>query len=168
MKIAVTMASVLARWATLTAREQRLAGAAAVLVGMALAGWLMVAPPLRTLSQAPGQLLSLDLQLQKMQLLRNQALALQAQPKINRDDALRALDNAVKRQLGGSAQLVILGDSATVTLRNTPADALARWLTQARVTAHAMPSEARLVRSSANPTGPAAWDGTLVMSLPGQ
>lgn len=167
MKIAA-MAPLQARWATLAQREQGLIRGAAVLVGLALMGWLLVTPPLRTLSQAPGQQRSLDVQWQKMQQLRAQALVLQAQPKISRDDTLRALDAAVKQQLGGSAQLAILGDSATITLRNTPADALARWLTQTRVNARAVPSEARLVRSSVNPAGPAAWDGTLVMRLPAQ
>ena len=51
------------------------------------------------------------------------------------------------------------------------AEALAQWLAQARVNARAAPSEARLARTAsvAAPgaaASAAAWDGTLVMSLP--
>lgn len=103
-----------------------------------------------------------------MQSLQAQAQALQSQPKIGHDEALRALEASVKQGLGASAQLNVVGDRATVTLRNTPADALAEWLAQARVNARAIPSEARLVRNTSNPTDPAVWDGTLVLSLPAQ
>jgi hypothetical protein len=48
-----------------------------------------------------------------------------------------------------------------VTLSGTQPDALAQWLTQARVSAHALPSEAHLQRSSSG-----LWEGTLVLALP--
>ena len=107
--------------------------------------------------------------------MQDQAKALQAQPKINRDDALRALETSVSQRLGASAQLSIVGDRATVTLRNTPAGNLAQWLAEARLNARLLPNEVRLVRSTgASPASPrsdapvAAWDGTLVMLLPMQ
>lgn len=166
MKITAALIPAQSRWHALDPREQVLIRRAALLVGLALAWWVAVAPPLRTLRQAEVQQRSLDGQWQKMQDLRAQAQALQSQPRISHDDARRALEAAVKQRLGASAQFSVVGDRATVTLRNTPGDALAQWLAQARVNARAMPSEARLVRSTANPTGPAAWDGTLVLSLP--
>ncbi len=167
MTLALT-AQLQARWRALDAREQTLLGSAAVLIGLALLWWLLIAPPLQTLRQADAQQRSLNAQLQKMQALQAQAQALISQPKINREDALRALETSVKQRLGASAQINTVGDRATVTLRNTPADALSQWLTQARVNARAIPAEVRLTRNTSTPGGLAAWDGTLVLALPAQ
>ena len=156
------------RWATASLREQRLLRSAGLLVGLALVWWLLVAPPLRTFTQGQAERLQLDMQWQKIQNLQRQAAALQALPKISRDAALRALDATVKLQFGTSAQLSVLGDNVTVSLRNTPAHELAQWLPQARLNARAIPSEARLLRSNSNPPGQAVWSGTIVMRLPPQ
>ena len=194
MKTPEVLSQFQARWRALDAREQTLATSALLLVGLALVWWLLVAPPLRTLRTAEAQQRSLDVQLQKMQALQAQAQALQTQTKLGRDEAVRALEASVKQRLGAAGQLAVVGDRATVTLRNVPADALAQWLAQARVNARAIPGEVRLVRSTlsmqatpgnsisaANAQVPAAaptpaaaagnapvWDGTLVMSLPPQ
>ena len=175
MKLPAAFSPLQARWQTLGAREQTLFRGAALVVGLAFVWWVLVAPPLNTLRQADALQRSLDAQAQKMQSLQAQAHALQSQPKLSRDDALRALDVSIKQRLGPGAQLNIQGDRVTVALKNTPADALAQWLVQARVNARAIPSEARLVRSG-NPAppatpgsrAPAAWDGTLVLILPSQ
>jgi general secretion pathway protein M len=167
MKFTSILAPLRARWTALDSRERTLVIAAASVVGLALLWWIGVSPALNTLRQADAQQRALATQIQKMQSLQAQAQAIQAQPKISRDDAMRALQSSVK-ELGPTAQLNVAGDRATVTLRNTAADALARWLSQARVNARAIPSEARLNRSAATPAGPAAWDGTVVLSLPQQ
>ena len=170
MKWPAALMPLQARWRTLAAREKTLILSAAGVVGLALVWWVLVAPPLATLRQADALQRGLDVQ---------------AQPKLGRDDALRALEASVRQRLGAGAQLNVLGDRVTVTLKNTPADALAQWLVQARVNARAVPSEARLVRSASPallPAAPAApgpslalvsgsrapvsWDGTLVLSLP--
>ena len=172
MKLPAAFSPLQARWQTLGAREQTLLQSAAGIVGLAFVWWVLIAPPLRTLRQADALERSLDAQSQTMQALQAQAQALQSQPKLSRDDALRALDASLKQRLGPTAQLNVLGDRVTVTIKNTPADALAQWLAQARVNARAIPSEARLVRSAnlATPAigNPVAWDGTLVLSLPAQ
>ena len=165
MKIADTLAPLRTRWAQLASRERTLVFAAMSLVSVALLWWVGISPALNTLRQADAQRSGLTAQVQKMQSLQAQAQAIASQPKISRDDALRALEASVKG-LGATAQLNVSGDRATVTLRNTAADALARWLSQARVNARAIPSEARLTRSAASPGGPATWDGTVVLSLP--
>lgn len=167
MKIADTLAPLRARWTLLDSRERTLVFAALSVVGAALLWWIGISPALSTLRQADVQQRGLAAQVQKMQSLQVQAQAIQSQPKINRDEAMRALESSVKG-LGPTAQLNVAGDRATVTLRNTAADALARWLSQARVNARAIPSEARLTRSAASPGGPVAWDGTVVLSLPQQ
>ena len=179
MKIASAISPLQARWRALGVREQTLIRRAALLLGLALLWWVLLAPPLRTLRQADAQQLGLDAQLQKMQSLQAQAKVLQSQPKISRSDALRTLETSVKQQLGATAQFNATGDRATITLQNTPATALSQWLAQARVNARVVPSEVRLVRAAAannapGPTGSVgpiatvAWDGTLVMSLPAE
>ena len=173
MKLPAAFSPLQARWQALGAREQTLLRSAAAVVGLAFVWWVLIAPPLRTLRQADALQRDLGTQAQTMQALQAQAQALQSQPKLSRDDAMRALDVSIKQRLGSSAQLNVQGDRVTVTLKNTPADALAQWQIQARVNARAIPSEARLVRS-ANPATaatpgsrpPVAWDGTLVLSLP--
>jgi general secretion pathway protein M len=178
-----------ARWATLEARERRMVAAAVTLVALALLWWIALAPALRTLAAAPAEHAKLDAQLQQMATLQDRAKALQSQPRLNRDDALRALETSVRDGLGASnAQLMTAGGdgAATVSLRAAPAATLAQWLGQARGNAHAVPREVHLTRApvastpaaSAGSAGSAAagkdaarpaqprWDGTVVMALP--
>ena len=156
--------------------------ASGALLGLLLAGavvaaaalwWLALAPALATLRAADAQHRQLDAQLQQMRSLQTQAAALQSQPKLGFDDAQRTLEALLKQKLGASAQMSVIGDRASITLKGANADALAQWLTQARINARAVPSEVRLVRSAAPGAGAAAsgagnavWDGTLVLNLP--
>ena len=162
MKLGADMA---ARWNALADRERRLLTLAGLVVGVALLWWLALAPALAVLRAAPARHAALDTQLASMLGLQAQAKALQDQPKMNFDEALRALDASVKDRLGAGAQLTVVGDRATVILKGVPPDALAQWLTQARVNARAVPAEAKLVRSPGGKPG-AAWDGSVVLSLP--
>ncbi len=161
-----------ARWDALAGRERLLLLLAATVVLVAALWWLALAPALATLRAADAQHRALDAQLQQMQSLQAQAVALQAQPKLGFDDAERTLDALLKQKLGASAQMSVVGDRASITLKGANADALAQWLTQARINARAVPSEVRLVRSVAAGAAGAAgganavWDGTLVLSLP--
>lgn len=169
------------RWQGLAPREQTLVLAAGGLVALALLWWVAVAPALATLRTAPARHAELDAQLQRMQSLQTEAQQLQAAPRTGAGDAVGALRTALNQRLGNTAQLNVVGDRATVTLKGVPADALAQWLAQARSNARAAPVEARLVRSAApapaNGTPPPAalgamamprWDGTLVLALPAQ
>jgi general secretion pathway protein M len=148
-------------WAGLAPRERMLVGAAAGLVGLALLWWVALAPAVSTLAAAEAQHRALDAQLQRMQRLRADAKAMQAQPRQSQDEAMRQLETAIRQQLGVSARYSIAGDRVTVTLTNTPAPALAQWLTQVRSNARALPGEAKLARNAAG-----GWDGTLVLALP--
>ena len=67
----------------------------------------------------------------------------------------------MRQVLGTSARMVIAGERVTLTLTGTQADALAQWLTQARVNARSLPGEARLARNASG-----LWDGTIVLTLP--
>jgi general secretion pathway protein M len=158
MNIAAPLRS---RWDALAAREKVLVGGAAVLVAAVMVWLVALGPALATLRTAEDQHRTVDAQLQQMLILQKQAQLLQAQPKQSHDEALRLLELSVRQRLGASARLLVSGDRATLTLTGTAADTLAQWLTQARVDARALPSEAHLNR---NPAG--LWEGTLVLNLP--
>lgn len=153
------------RWQALQAREQTLILTAAGVVLAALFLVLAISPALAVLRTADAQHARLDVQLQNMQALQAQAKAMQDQPKMNAVDASRSLEASVKQRLGAAAQVSLVGSQATVTLKAVPAAAFAEWLTQARTAARAVPIQAALRRSSAEPS---TWDGTLVLSLPAQ
>jgi len=156
-----TQALLKARWERLAAREKMLTAAAAALIALALVWLVLLGPALGTLRSAETQRRALDEQLRQMQVLQAQAQALQAQPKQNHDDAARLLELSVRQRLGTTGRILIAGDRATVTLTGTAPDALAQWLTQARVNARALPGEARIARNAAG-----LWEGTLVLALP--
>ena len=173
-------AALQARWKALAPREQSLVLAAAGVVLLALLWWVALAPALGTLRQAPELHGKLDLQLQHMQRLQAEAQQLQAQPQTSPSDAVGALRTALTQRLGTAAQMNVLGDRVTVTLKAAPADATAEWLALARTNARAVTVEARLTRSNAaapsnagpatlgNAAAPATprWDGTVVLALP--
>lgn len=79
---------------------------------------------------------------------------------MNREEAQRALEATVAQHLGSGARLVVSGDAATLTLSGVRGDALAQWLTQARVNARAVPSQARLSRNASG-----LWEGSLEVAL---
>lgn len=150
-----------ARWAGLAPREQAMVAGAIALVVLALLWWIALAPALATLRAAGEQHRVLDAQLQHVQRLQALAKAMQAQPRQGHDEAMRQLEQAIKQQLGVSARYSIAGERVTVTFINTPAPALAQWLTQVRSNARALPGEAKLARNAAG-----GWDGSLVLTLP--
>ena len=149
------------RWQALAPREKMLVGGAAALLAAVLVWLIAIGPALAMLRTAEEQHRALDTQLRRMRSLQAQAQALQSQPKLGAEEALRQLELSVRQRLGTSARLVIAGERATITLSGTQPDALAQWLTQARVNARALPGEARISRNSAG-----LWEGTLVLTLP--
>lgn len=154
------LARLQARWGAVSRREQRLLLAALALLLAAVLWWVGLAPALATLRSTQTQHRLLDAQLQQMQRLQAQAKMLQAQPRLTVDEARRLLEASVKQQFAATAQLVLVGERVTVTLKGASAHALAQWLAQARLNARAVPSEAHLVRNAAG-----TWDGTLVLNL---
>ena len=158
------LAAVQAQWDRLAPRERTLVRGALALVVAAVLWWLLLAPALQTVRTADAQHRSLQGEFEQMKGLQAQAQALKALPRLGYDEALRALQASVVA-LGPRAQLGVVGERATVTLKSVPADLLAQWLAQARVNARALPTDARLTRQATGP-GTANWDGTVVLNLP--
>ncbi len=156
---AVTLAR--QRWRLLPPRERSAITLAAVVVALGALWWIALSPALATLRGAPAQHRALDAQLTHMRALAAQARTLQAQPRTPIADAPRLLETSVRERLGDTARLVVAGDRATLTLSSANGEALAQWLTQARVNARAPPGDARLNRNTSG-----LWDGTLVLTLP--
>jgi general secretion pathway protein M len=148
-----------ARWDSISRREQQWLLAALALVLGAVLWWVALAPALATLRSAEQQHQLLDTQLQQMQRLQAQAKTLQAQAPMSFNEARRLLEASVK-PLGAAAQLSVVGERVTLSLKGASPDALAQWLAQARLNARAVPSEARLLRNAAG-----TWDGMLVLTL---
>lgn len=153
------------RWNALNARDKLGLYLIAAVLGLALLWGVLLAPAVRTLRSADAEHRRLDAQLQQMRRLQAQAQALQAQPRIRRDEAVRALEQSVKQWLGANAQLSVNGERATLTVKGVSPESLVQWFAQARINAHAALKEARLMRNSP-PNAPAAWDGTLLLALP--
>ncbi|MDM7941032.1 MAG: type II secretion system protein GspM [Hydrogenophaga sp.] len=149
----------------LSPRERKAVLIALWTIGLGLLWWVAIAPALTTLREAPARHARLDAQLGQMQRMAATANALRsetaAQPP-GRDEILRALE-AATTSLGTTAQLSVLGDRATVTLRGTPPAALAQWLAQVRINARLLPLETQLTRDPAS----SGWNGTVVLSGPG-
>lgn len=161
------LVSIKAAWSALAVRERRMLGLAAAVVGAALVWWLLLAGPLATLNTATAQRQKIDAQLQHMQALARQAASLQSQTRTTPQDAARLLQSTAQQMLGTNAQIAVMGDRATLSLKGANADALAQWLAQARQNAQALPVEVRISRSNSPGTsGVPTWDGSVVLNLP--
>ncbi len=152
-------------WRALPRRQRLLAGTALVLLAAFALWWTAVAPALATLRAAPAQRQVQDQQLQRMRQLQAQALAMrsatQALPPLGRDEAQRALEATVQQHFAQAARLTFSADGATLTLSGVSAEALARWLAQARIEARTRPDQARLNRLASG-----LWEGQLALVLP--
>lgn len=149
-----------ARWGALASRERILL---LVMLGVLLATWVWfgaLRPALRTLGTAPAQIVALQTQRSAMLAMAAQARGMQAREPLAREDAVRELEAAVRQRLGGAGQLTATADRITVVLRGAPPQSLAPWLSQVRLQARVVATQASLTR------GPAGWDGTIVFNLP--
>ena len=173
-------------WSQRSAREQLLLKLTIVLMLLAALWTLVLAPAWRTWQDAPARQTRLDAQTQQMRQLQAQAKWLQKASPITRADAIQWLQASIK-DLGPGAQIKLQGDSATLSVEAAAAAPMARWLTQARERAQALPLQAQLqqtpltAKSAAAPKGPVAnatpassgkadgihWRGTVVLRLPG-
>jgi general secretion pathway protein M len=139
-------------WLALARRERRLIGSAAVLVALALLWWVGLAPALRTLARAPGQIDASEAQLQVMQRLAAEARDLRAVTPVSSEQAANVLKAATVR-LGDKGRLSLQGDRAVLTVAGVGSGALRDWLSEARSGARARTIEANLSRGTSGLTG---------------
>ncbi|MDN3921153.1 type II secretion system protein GspM [Roseateles violae] len=149
-----------ARFQALDEREQLLLKLGAAAIGLLLVWLVAVQPAWRTLRQAPARLEQLELQLQDMQGLAQEARELRATPPVAPAQATQALQ-AASSHLGAGARLSISGDRAMLTLSGVDSAALQAWLGEVRNAARARVISAQLQR------GPQGFSGTLVLALSG-
>jgi general secretion pathway protein M len=156
-----------AAWARRSQREKQLLSIGIWVLGLAALWMLALAPALRTWQEAPARQALLDAQSQRMRQLQAQAQSLQKPVTISRADAAKWLEKSLT-ELGPNARISLQGETATLSLQAAPAAALARWLSQARDNAQALPTQAQLQHAS--PPGPnsldVTWRGSLVLRLP--
>lgn len=152
------------RYAALGVREQRGLLLAALALATLLLWSVALAPALRTLQSADAQNAQLASTLERMQALQTRALALQATPLVAPQESLKAL-KAAADALGKAATLQVIGEQATLSLKQVSAQSLAPWLAPLAGSGPS-PFETHLQRdaSSAEPL----WSGTLVFRLPAQ
>ena len=152
---------------SLQPRERLAVGLAAGVVTLYLLWAVALAPALASLRAAPERHRAADAQLADMRALASQAQALLGQRGAlapSRADALRALDLATQQTLGASTRVAVVGNRATVTVDAATPEALARWLSQARLNARLLPVETRLARSGEGAA--LRWSGNVVLSGP--
>lgn len=159
------------RLAALNPREQKLVGAGAGVLLVALVIGVAVLPAWRSLQQGPARQQALNAQVLRVAQLEAQAQALKTRPRWSGAEAGVKLQASSAGLGTGSPpaeplQLSLGPQQASVTLRAMPADTLAAWLTAAREQAHAVPTQAKLTREATSPEGADRWSGTLVMRLP--
>lgn len=142
-----------------------LAAVASGLLLAALSWWIALRPALTTLREAPAQRQALDTQLQRMRQLEAQALAMrsaqQALPPLGREEAQRALEALARQHFGEAGRLVVSAEGASLMLTGVSGQALAQWLSQARIEARTLPTEARLNRQANG-----LWQGQMALTLP--
>jgi general secretion pathway protein M len=145
--------------ARLPRERQALAAVATVLVAFVL--WnFSIAPALRTLRETPAKLDRLDAQLQQMQRIAGESIALRNVAPISNAQAAQALRASTAR-LGDRGRLTLQGDRASLALTGVDAESLRVWLQEARSAARARPIDAQLQR------GAQGYTGTLSVSLGG-
>lgn len=151
-------------WGRRSAREQSLLSLGALVLALAFIWSWALAPALRTWQEAPAKQAQLDAQSQRMHQLQMQAQSLQKPQTLSRAEAVQWLEKSLD-SLGPNAQISVQGERATVRLQAAPAQALARWMGEARENAQALPLQAD-VQQTDPPQSDALWRGTLVLRLP--
>jgi general secretion pathway protein M len=165
--VQVSAAAAAARWTAAQGwwrrlgKRERLLLVLMVAVVLVAAMWFVgLAPALRTLRTAPAQIEALERQAQAMQVLAAQVQGMQGRLAPSREEALRELELSVRQRLAVSAQVNATADHVTVVLKDAPPQSMAAWLSQARLKARVVVSQANLTLTA---TG---WEGSLVFNLP--
>lgn len=164
-------------WLARSPREQQLLSLAGALILLALLWRLVLGPAWQTWQEAPDRQTRLDAQTLQMRALQGEAQSLKKPSAVQRSEALRWLESNLDT-LGPGARIQRQGDQASLTVQAAPAEHMARWLSQAREQAQALPVQAQLQRlpvpgkasaspsASPHPQAAVAWRGTVLLRLP--
>ena len=139
--------ALLQAWQQRSPREKKGLALVALLLTLTLLWSLALSPAWRTWQQAPAKQAELDRQTQRMRELQAQAKSLQTPPAHSGAQARQWLEASV-RDLGAGARIQVQGDRATLSVESAPADRMARWLSQARERAQALPVQAQLEQAT--------------------
>jgi len=154
-------------WRQRPERERRLIVLAACVLGLAGLWQWALAPALGTWRDAAQRQTELDRQTQQMLQLKAQAAQLKAPARMARAQAVEMLESSAKELLGPDAKLLVQGEQLRLSITSAPAPELARWISQAREKAQALPQAVALqqVKSTAN-SPDVLWSGQLTLRLP--
>jgi general secretion pathway protein M len=145
-------------------RERKLLMAGVALLMAALLWFLAIAPALQTYRSSNAAHAKLDAELGQMQTMAQEAKRLKALPTMSAAAAQTWLEASVKKL--GKASVSVQGGRAQVSFTGAAPEALAVWLTDARVAAQLLPSQANWKRTVATKSPEALWDGSIVLELP--
>lgn len=152
-------------WQARSPRERLGLSLAGSLIALAVLWQIGLAPALRTWQEAPARQAALDAQRERLLQLQQQAQALQALPRIGREEAQRWLQGSASEALGPGAQVRVQGDQVQVQLQAATAQGLTRWLRQAREQARALPQQVHLQQASM-PSAPATGPAKVTAATP--
>ena len=154
------MMASLKQWlAARSPREQLGLHSVAVLLGLWLLWQTGVAPAWQVWRGDRAQQAKLDQQLADMQAWQQEAQQLQQQIAAAPPNSLRSLQELAKT-LGPSTQVQVQADRINIQFKDAAPQALAEFITQARLQARAKPEQAHWQSRQGH------WDGQLVLSIP--
>ncbi len=147
------------QWTRMSLRERWMVGIALLALGLTLVVVVGVRPAWHQLQKGPARLQQLDAQLQAAQRAALEAQALRQVAPVPAAQAQAALKSATEF-LGPQAQMTLQGDRVLVQLSEVSADALLRWLGEARRAARMRPVQAQLQRQGDRYTGTVVLTGS--------
>lgn len=161
-------------WHNRSSTEKALLVLALLMVILSLFWRLLVGPALSTVLTAKARHAVLDVQIQQMKDLQNEARVIQIKPKLGPEQTKLVLESLTQQHFGAAGQVRAMGDQVAVVFKGVPAEAVSQWLFETRVKANLLPGEAHLNRNPPLPMAPnsvnngtqsATWDGAFLMTL---
>jgi type II secretory pathway component PulM len=149
------------KWTAIEPDQRRLLSFAILMAAFAVFYIGGVRPAMKTIASTPAKIERGEAALSRIKGLAEQAGALQKTAKVSRAESYASLDASAKKYAGAIA-LRAVSDTAVATVDKLKGAELSAWITQARMSARAVPSDVDAARDPA--TG--LWSGTITFKLP--